>query len=108
MNLKWFLMLEVQRVCMAPETVKKYIGLTSLGRWSCRKAGRVAEEAEKDKVDKYKPMSNEFYMVPICVETLGVWGPAGYKFIKELGRMTCEKTVEKRSTSFIMQSISIR
>ena len=41
------------------------------------------------------------------METLGVWGPAGYKFIKELGRMTCEKTMEKRSTSFIMQSISM-
>ena len=76
-------------------------------KWSCRKAGRVAEEAEKDKVDKYKPMSNEFHMVPICVESLGVWGPAGYKFIKDLGRMTCEKTKEKRSTSFIMQSISM-
>ena len=64
-------------------------------------------EAEKDKVDKYISMSNNFYMVPICVETLGVWGPAGYKFIKELGRMTCEKTKEKRSSSFIMQSISM-
>ena len=40
-------------------------------------------------------MTNEFYMVPICMETLGVWGPAGYKLIKELGRMTCEKTMEK-------------
>ena len=76
-------------------------------KWSSKKAGRVAEEAEKDKVDKYKSMTNEFYMVPICVETLGVWGPAGYKFIKELGRMTCEKTMEKRSTSFLMQSISM-
>ena len=76
-------------------------------KWSSKKAGRVAEEAEKDKVDKYKSMTNEFYMVPMCMETLGVWGPAGYKFIKELGRMTCEKTMEKRSTSFIMQSISM-
>ena len=57
-----------------------------------KKAGRVAGEAEKDKVNKYK--------------TLGVWGPAGYKFIKELGIMTCEKTMEKRPSPFIMQSIS--
>ena len=48
-------------------------------------------------------MTNEFYMVPICVEILGVWGPAGFKFTKELGRMTCEKTLENRSSSFIMQ-----
>jgi hypothetical protein len=44
-------------------------------------------------------MSRDFYMVPICVETTGVWGPSGYKFIKELGRLTSEKTKEKRSTS---------
>ena len=29
------------------------------------------------------------------------------RIIKELGRMTCEKTMEKRSSSFIMQSISM-
>ena len=52
-------------------------------------------------------MSRYFYMVPICVETTGVWGPLGYKFIKELGRLTSEKTKEKRSTSFIMQNISM-
>ena len=59
-----------------------------------KKAGRVAGEAEKDKVNKYK--------------TLGVWGPAGYKFIKELERMTCGKTMEKRPSSFISISISIK
>ena len=65
-------------------------------------------KVEKDslKIESKKNMhmmTNEFYMVPICVETLGVWGPAGYKFIKELGRMTCETTMEKRSSSFIME-----
>ena len=76
-------------------------------KWSGQRAGRVAEEAETDKVKKYAPMSRDFYMVPICVETTGVWGPSGYKFIKELGRLTSEKTKEKRSTSFIMQNISM-
>ena len=46
-------------------------------------------------------------MVPICVETLGAWGPAGHKFMKELGRKISEKTHEKRSTSYIMQNISM-
>ena len=49
-------------------------------------------------------MTNEFYTVPICVETLGVWGPAGYKFIKELGRMTCDKTMKKKKSSFKVNS----
>jgi hypothetical protein len=61
-----------------------------------------SRESSPDKVRKYSPMSRDFYMVPICVETTGVWGPSGYKFIKELGRLTSEKTKEKRSTSFII------
>ena len=76
-------------------------------KWSSKTAGKVAEEAEKTKFTKYSPMSNEFHMVPICVETLGAWGPAGHKFIKELGRKISEKTHEKRSTSYIMQNISM-
>ena len=46
-------------------------------------------------------------MVPIFVKPTGLWGPSGYKFIKELGRLTSEKTKEKQSTSFSMQNISI-
>ena len=42
-------------------------------------------------------------MVPICVETTGVWGPSGYKFINKLGRLTSEKTKEKRYTSMEIQ-----
>ena len=67
----------------------------------------MAEEAEKTKIAKYSAMSNDFYMVPICVETLGAWGPSGHKFIKELGRVIASKTQEKRSTSFILQNISM-
>ena len=83
-----------------------------------RKKGRVKKEkvnvknpylkkTKQDKVKKYAPMSRDFYMVPICVKTTGVWGPSGYKFIKELGRLTSERTKEKRSTSFLMQNISM-
>ena len=65
------------------------------------------EEAEKDKVKKYASMSRNFYMVPIFVKTTRVWGPFGYKFMKELGRLTSEKNKEKRSKSFIMENISM-
>ena len=50
--------------------------LQDLDAWSGQKAGRVAKEAENDKVKKYAPMSRDFYMVPICVETTEVWGPS--------------------------------
>ena len=40
-------------------------------------AGSVAKKAEDDKDWKYRSMTNEFHFVPICVETMGVWGPKG-------------------------------
>ena len=45
-------------------------------------------------------MTNEFHFVPICVETMGAWGPKGYKFIKEIGKIKSDKTKERRSTHF--------
>ena len=38
---------------------------------------------------------------------MGVWGPKGYKFIKEVGKLISDKTMERRSTSFLRQSISM-
>ena len=32
---------------------------------------------------------------------MGVWGPKGYKFIKEVGKLISDKTKERRSTSFV-------
>ena len=52
-------------------------------------------------------MTNEFHLVPICVETMGVLGPKGSKFIKEVGKLISDKTMERRSTSFLRQSISM-
>ena len=69
--------------------------------------GSVAKKAEDDKDWKYRSMTNEFHFVPICVETMGVWGPKGYKFIKEVGKLISDKTKERRSTSFLRQSISM-
>ena len=46
--------------------------------WSSKKAGRVAEEADKDKIDKYKSISNEFYMVPMDARKLLLF----YLFLK--------------------------
>ena len=45
--------------------------------------------------------------IPICVETMGVWGPKGYKFIKKVGKLISDTTMERRSTSFLRQSISM-
>jgi hypothetical protein len=41
------------------------------------------------------------------VETFGLWGPWGLKFVKELGRKIKEKTGNKNATSHVIQAISM-
>ena len=45
--------------------------------------------------------------LPIAIETMGSWGHVGLKFIKELGRKIKGKTVEKRSSLYLFQRISM-
>ena len=45
--------------------------------------------------------------MPVASETLGSWAPLGLKFIKEIGTRIADATGEKRSTSFLFQSIGI-
>ena len=46
-------------------------------------------------------------VVPVCVETLGSYGPNGIKFIVELGKKIKEETREPKSLSYLLQEISI-
>ena len=43
--------------------------------------GSVSKKAEDDKDLNNRSMTNEFHFVPICLETMGVGGPKGYRFI---------------------------
>ena len=45
--------------------------------------------------------------IPIVVETFGLLGPRGLKFVKEIGRKIQEKTGNKNATSHIIQAISM-
>ena len=56
-------------------------------------------------VSNYLQLS--FQNFPVAIETFGPWAPMGIKLIKEVGRKICDLTGEKRSTSYLLQSISI-
>ena len=45
---------------------------------------RISEMRESAKHTKYKELENDYWFIPICVETLGSWGPEGFKFIREV------------------------
>ena len=66
-----------------------------------------AEQAEKSKLTKYDYLLNNYYFVPVANETFGSWGQLGLKFIQDLGTRIADRTGEKRSASFLFQSISI-
>ena len=56
-------------------------------------------------VSNYLQLS--FQNFPVAIETFGPWAPMGIKLIKEVGRKICDLTGEKRSMSYLLQSISI-
>ena len=45
--------------------------------------------------------------MPIGAETYGAFGPEGLKLLKKIGSKIHEATGEKRSTLFLLQSISM-
>ena len=72
-----------------------------------RSAGSAAEEGERLKFSKYSELQRNFFFVPVAIETLGPWGKHGLKLIQELGSKITTITGEKRSTSYLLQSISM-
>ena len=77
-----------------------------IGR-SFKEAGCEATKAEIDKLNKYKGISTTFTVIPVAMETIGSWGKSGLKFVKDIGQRIQDANDEKRSTSFLFQSISI-
>ena len=71
-------------------------------------AAKAAELAEERKLAHYDELSAQYIITPVGNETLGSWGSRSLKFIQELGQRICEATTgEKRSTSYLFQSLSI-
>ena len=73
-----------------------------------QEVGKAAEKGEKGKLSHYPDLATSGYIVmPVACETLGSWAPMGLKFIQDIGSRTAEITGEKRSTSYLFQSIGI-
>ena len=52
-------------------------------------------------------MSDNYHFVPVGTETYGAFGPEGLKLLKRIGQKISEVTGEKRSTTFLLQNISM-
>ena len=70
-------------------------------------AAEAAKEAEERKVSKYRSIAAYNTFIPVAVETLGPMGPEAKSFLLDLGRRLRQHTGELRSTSYLIQRISM-
>ena len=78
---------------------------THIKKFTSTQAGKAASRAEDGKLKKY--LNNDYFVVPIGIETLGSFGPHALDFIKDIGHKIAESTGEKKSTSYLMQTIGM-
>lgn len=74
---------------------------------SSKKAGSIADRAERFKHNHYIALKDNFLFTPIAFESLGSMGPETRKFINKLGSMMKKATGETRSKDYLLQKISI-
>ena len=70
-------------------------------------AGKSALQAEKRKLSHNLVSIRFQFGMPIAAETMGSWAPMAMEFIKEIGSRLTGLIGERRSTSFLFQSIGI-
>jgi len=74
---------------------------------SSKSLGFAACEAKTKKINKYAALCHDYHFVPVGVETTGVLGKHATKFFKILGHKLKLATGEPRSSSFLLQRLSI-
>ena len=70
-------------------------------------AGGAAAKAEKVKRATYADLPNQYQFCAFAVETLGAFGEEALKLDRELGSRLRKITGESRSTSFLIQRVSL-
>ena len=94
--------------CLAWDyTCPDTLAISHVKKSTSKEAGKAASLAEDNKLKKYRHLNNDYYVVPVAIETLGSYGPHALGFIKDIGRRIQESTGEKRATSYLMQTIGI-
>src|SRR5271154_1257933 len=56
---------------------------------------------------KYDFLLDRHIFVPVAVETSGVWGKVGLKFVRQVGERIRSVSGERKSTCYLLQRVSI-
>ena len=100
-NVENFNILNLQVIYLNSETV-----CATYCHTSAEEPCKTAEQAELRKIHKYRHLT-DFHFIPIGAETLGPFGPHAVKFLEDLGNKISQINGERRSKSFLFQSIGI-
>ena len=74
---------------------------------SSKKAGSIADNAERFKHNHYICLKDNYLFTPIAFESLGSMGPETKTFIKKLGSLMHRASGEPRSMDYLLQKVSI-
>ena len=70
-------------------------------------AGKAAEKAEKEKIQKYQELAHKYIVMPVAVDTTGGWGHSSLKFVQEIGERITLASGDKQATFKVLQNISM-
>ena len=79
----------------------------SYRRQATSAAGKIAAAAEELKAGKYAHLDQVYLFNPVAIETSGALGPHTAAFLKDLGRRIHQETGEARSSSYLLQRLSV-
>ena len=65
----------------------------------------ILRESHKEKI--HENLTDNYHFVPICAETLGLWGPQGLALIKMIGKKLSAATGDPRSTFYLFQKLTM-
>ena len=81
--------------------------LLSDSKNTCDKVRANWTAAQKEKLTHYSELAKNYQIQPIAMETLGAWGAESLKFVKEIGQRISDNRGDKRSSSFLLQALSM-
>ena len=79
----------------------------SYRRQATSAAGKIAAAAEELKAGKYAHLDQVYLFNPVAIDTSGALGPHTAAFLKDLGRRIHQETGEARSSSYLLQHLSV-
>ena len=69
--------------------------------------GKAANKKEEDKLNHYSSLTDNYWFIPITVETLGTMGASATAFVKDLSNRLITATGDRRAGHYFRQRLGL-